>query len=126
MAEPLKTTPLTDSHIAQGARMVSFAGFSMPVQYSGGISEEVRIVRNEVGLLAADAERLVGGDHDERVREDPTLSECRDELANGDVEVRDRAPEGRALLRRKVVQDDKGVVGADSQQGQEPRRLPRA
>lgn len=51
MVEPLRTTPLTDRHIAQGARMVPFAGFSMPVQYSGGISEEVRIVRNEAGLF---------------------------------------------------------------------------
>ena len=31
--------------------MMEFAGFDMPVQYSGGIQEEVRIVRNESGLF---------------------------------------------------------------------------
>jgi len=51
MSEPLKTTPLTEWHRSHGARMVPFAGFDMPVQYKGGIQEEVRIVRNECGLF---------------------------------------------------------------------------
>ena len=34
MAEPdLKKTPLFDAHVASGARMVPFSGWSMPVQY---------------------------------------------------------------------------------------------
>ena len=51
MAETLHTTPLTDWHKEHGARCVPFAGYEMPVQYAGGIQEEVRIVRNECGIF---------------------------------------------------------------------------
>jgi len=51
MGETLRTTPLTDWHAAHGARMVPFAGFSMPVQYAAGIQTEVRLVRTEAGLF---------------------------------------------------------------------------
>ncbi|MGJ8529755.1 glycine cleavage system aminomethyltransferase GcvT [Maritalea sp.] len=37
--ENLFTTPLNDTHIAWGGRMVGFAGYSMPVQYKGLIAE---------------------------------------------------------------------------------------
>jgi len=33
----LKKTPLHDVHVALGARMVPFAGFEMPVSYTGVI-----------------------------------------------------------------------------------------
>ncbi|WP_337173053.1 glycine cleavage system aminomethyltransferase GcvT [Paludisphaera sp.] len=46
---PLKT-PLHDWHVAHGGRMVDFAGWSMPVQYSG-IVQEHQAVRNGVGLF---------------------------------------------------------------------------
>lgn len=46
----LKSTPLTDIHEALGARMVPFAGYRMPVQYSGIIPEH-RAVRNSVGIF---------------------------------------------------------------------------
>jgi aminomethyltransferase len=46
----LKRTPYTDFHIALGARMVPFAGYYMPVQYTG-IIEEHRAVRANVGLF---------------------------------------------------------------------------
>src|SRR5690606_26058829 len=36
----LKTTPLTADHVARGARMVPFAGYSMPVQYADGVLKE--------------------------------------------------------------------------------------
>ena len=41
----LLRTPLYDTHIALGARMVEFGGWEMPVQYSG-ILEEHNAVRN--------------------------------------------------------------------------------
>lgn len=47
---PLKQTPLTAIHEAGGARMVPFAGFRMPVQYSGIIPEH-RAVRTSVGIF---------------------------------------------------------------------------
>ncbi len=45
-----KNTALTDVHIALGAKMVPFAGFNMPVQYSG-INDEHDTVRNGVGVF---------------------------------------------------------------------------
>lgn len=46
----MKQTPLFDEHVAAGARMVEFAGYSMPVQYRS-IVEEHRHVRTHVGLF---------------------------------------------------------------------------
>ena len=50
MTDSNKKTPLYDSHLAAGARMVPFGGWDMPVQYSGIISE-VESVRTKVGLF---------------------------------------------------------------------------
>lgn len=49
-ADDLKRTPYTDFHIEAGAKMVPFAGYYMPVQYSG-IIEEHKAVRENVGLF---------------------------------------------------------------------------
>jgi aminomethyltransferase len=46
----MKNTALTQKHISLGAKMVPFAGFNMPVQYSG-IVEEHLTVRNGVGVF---------------------------------------------------------------------------
>lgn len=46
----LKQTPLHDVHVRLGARMVPFAGWEMPVQYSG-ILDEVRAVRETAGIF---------------------------------------------------------------------------
>ena len=48
--EGLLETPLADRHLGLGARMVEFAGWSMPVQYAG-ILEEHRAVRTRAGLF---------------------------------------------------------------------------
>ena len=50
MTDSNKKTPLYDSHLAAGARMVPCGGWDMPVQYSGIISE-VESVRTKVGLF---------------------------------------------------------------------------
>jgi aminomethyltransferase len=42
-------TPLYDWHVAHGGRMVDFAGWSMPVQYTS-IIEEHRTIRSAVGI----------------------------------------------------------------------------
>ena len=47
----LKRTPLFDVHRSLGAKMVPFAGWEMPVQYSGGILAEHRAVREDVGIF---------------------------------------------------------------------------
>jgi aminomethyltransferase len=46
----LKQTPLHETHVRLGARMVPFAGWEMPVQYSG-ILDEVRAVREAAGIF---------------------------------------------------------------------------
>lgn len=46
----LKRTPLYEEHLALGARMVPFAGWEMPVQYTG-IIEEHHAVRNGAGIF---------------------------------------------------------------------------
>lgn len=50
MSEDLKRTPIFDSHVKQGGKMVPFAGWEMPVQYSN-LREEHAYVRSEVGLF---------------------------------------------------------------------------
>ncbi|NVJ22740.1 MULTISPECIES: glycine cleavage system aminomethyltransferase GcvT [Myxococcus] len=45
-----RRTPLNDAHRALGARMVDFAGWDMPVQYTSVIAEH-EAVRNHVGLF---------------------------------------------------------------------------
>jgi aminomethyltransferase len=46
----MKRTPLYEEHVKAGARMVDFAGFLMPIQYSG-IIEEHRAVREAMGMF---------------------------------------------------------------------------
>lgn len=46
----MKTTPFTDIHIALGAKMHEFAGYNMPIEYSG-INDEHITVRNSVGVF---------------------------------------------------------------------------
>ncbi len=48
--DELKKTPLYDTHIALGGRMVDFGGWALPVQYSG-IVEEHKAVRERAGLF---------------------------------------------------------------------------
>ena len=45
-----KKTPFYDFHVEAGARMVPFAGYHLPVQYSGVIAEH-KAVRERVGLF---------------------------------------------------------------------------
>ena len=47
----LRRTPLYDEHVALGGKMVPFAGYELPVQYTAGITAEHNAVRNEVGLF---------------------------------------------------------------------------
>ena len=47
----LLKTPLHALHVELGARMVAFAGYSMPVQYPAGLMAEHRHTRNAAGLF---------------------------------------------------------------------------
>ncbi|MBN2151355.1 MAG: glycine cleavage system aminomethyltransferase GcvT [Candidatus Lokiarchaeota archaeon] len=47
----LKQSPLNDEHLALGARMIDFGGWSLPVQYPTGIIEEHLNTRENAGLF---------------------------------------------------------------------------
>jgi aminomethyltransferase len=49
--ENLLTTPLNALHLELGARMVPFAGYSMPVQYPAGLMAEHHHTRTAAGLF---------------------------------------------------------------------------
>ncbi|ABM37985.1 glycine cleavage system aminomethyltransferase GcvT [Polaromonas naphthalenivorans] len=62
---PLLKTPLNDLHVELGARMVPFAGYSMPVQYPAGLMAEHLHTRSAAGLFDVSHMgqlRLVGPD----------------------------------------------------------------
>jgi aminomethyltransferase len=48
--DQLRSTALTKKHIALGAKMVPFAGYNMPVSYTG-LNDEHLAVRNSVGVF---------------------------------------------------------------------------
>jgi aminomethyltransferase len=60
----IKRTPLYETHVALGARMMPFGGFDMPVQYSGIIDEHLA-VRKAAGLFDVShmGEVMVRGRH---------------------------------------------------------------
>jgi aminomethyltransferase len=47
----LKRTPLFESHVQAGAKLVPFGGWEMPVQYGDGIRAEHLAVRNAAGVF---------------------------------------------------------------------------
>ena len=50
-AVPLSRLPLHDLHVAHGAKLVPFAGYSMPVQYAAGVLKEHQHTRSAAGLF---------------------------------------------------------------------------
>ncbi len=42
----MKTTPFTEKHIALGAKMHEFAGYNMPIEYSGIIDEHLTVCQS--------------------------------------------------------------------------------
>lgn len=46
----MKTTPFTEKHIALGAKMHEFAGYNMPIEYSGIIDEHLTVCHS-VGVF---------------------------------------------------------------------------
>lgn len=60
----MKTTPFTAMHIALGAKMAEFAGYNMPISYSG-INEEHFNVRTNAGIFDVShmGEFILKGEH---------------------------------------------------------------
>ena len=81
----LRRTPLHDAHVAAGAKLVSFAGWEMPIQYAG-IRQEHLAVRTGVGVFDVS--------HMGRVRTTgPQALQLMQRLVSNDVR---RIPEGGA------------------------------
>src|SRR5215212_9927687 len=78
-AQALRRTPLYDEHKALGARLVDFAGWEMPVQYTG-IKAEHEAVRGEAGLF--DVSHM-----GEDVIEGPKAEEAVKRLVTSDVSL---------------------------------------
>lgn len=60
----MKNTPFTEKHIALGAKMAEFAGYNMPISYTG-INEEHNCVRNNAGVFDVShmGEFILKGEH---------------------------------------------------------------
>lgn len=60
----MKNTPFTEKHIGLGAKMAEFAGYHMPISYSG-INDEHAAVRNSAGVFDVShmGEFVLKGDH---------------------------------------------------------------
>ena len=60
----MKSTPFTQKHIALGAKMAEFAGYNMPISYTG-INDEHAAVRNNAGVFDVShmGEFILKGEH---------------------------------------------------------------
>lgn len=97
MSKELRRTPLYDWHVRQGGRMVDFAGWSMPVQYSSIVAEH-QATRTAVGLFDVS--------HMGRLRFDgPAAAEFLDQVTTR--RVGDLQP-GR--IRYSLVTNDSGGI----------------
>jgi len=97
VSEEARETPLTDEHRALGARLVPFAGWTMPVQYEG-IKKEHQAVRTRAGLF--DVSHM-----GEIIVEGPNAVAAVDRLVTNDVSGLDV---GRALYT--VCCNDSGFI----------------
>jgi aminomethyltransferase len=100
-AADLRETPLAAIHRSLGARMVPFAGYSMPVQYSHGILFEHERTRTAAGLFDVShmgQALLVGPDHG-------TTAAALEALAPGDFLA---LPPGR--VRYSLLLNEEGGI----------------
>ena len=96
----MKNTPFTEKHQALGAKMAAFAGFNMPISYSG-INDEHAAVRNNAGVFDVShmGEFILKGENDSHAR-------CLTAHAHDHVNSRKL----RALGRRRQA-GDRDLVG---------------
>jgi len=90
----VKRPPLYDLHKRSGARIIEFAGWELPVQFSG-LMEEHRAVREAAGLFDVShmGEIQVGGRH--------ALEACQAITPNDVAKLKDGDAQYTALLNEK-------------------------
>jgi len=94
----LKTTPLDALHREYGAKMVPFAGYSMPVQYKAGVLQEHLHTRSQAGLFDVShmgQARLLGA----------KAAEAMETLVPGDI-----AGLGAGNMRYTLLTNDAGGI----------------
>jgi len=93
----LRRTPLYEAHRALGARLVEYAGWEMPVQYSG-VTDEHQATRKAIGLFDVShmGELHLSG---------PGAAECVNELVTNDIA---KLGVGRALYT--VACNEQGTI----------------
>lgn len=94
----LKTTPLDALHREYGAKMVPFAGYSMPVQYKAGVLQEHLHTRSQAGLFDVShmgQARLLGS----------KAAEAMETLVPGDI-----AGLGAGNMRYTLLTNDAGGI----------------
>lgn len=97
MSTELRHTPLHDEHLRLGARLVAFAGFELPIQYSGLVKEH-HAVRKAAGIF--DVSHM--GELEVKGREAAALV---NRVVTGDVA---RLSDGQALYT--VACNDQGTI----------------
>ena len=119
LSDALKRTPLHDQHLAQGGRMVPFAGYDMPVQYREGILKEHQWTRAHAGLF--DVSHM--GPASLRLVQEPGLhadvAAIAEQLVCGDI-----SGLGPGQLRYTLLLNDRGGIIDDLMIGRpaEPER----
>lgn len=97
----LKRTPLHPLHVALSAKMVPFAGYDMPVQFSLGVMGEHRHCRDQAGLFDVShmgQVELKGPDHE-------TVAGALETLVPGEIR---KLGEGR--MRYSLLLNDEGGI----------------
>ena len=96
--EKIRRTPLFQRHVDLGARIVPFAGFEMPMQYSGVVHEHLA-VRNAAGIFDVShmGEFFVTGPH---------AFECVQQIVTNDAS---RLQDGQAMYT-VMCREDGGII----------------
>jgi aminomethyltransferase len=102
-APPLRRTSLYDEHVARGARMVPFAGWEMPLQYTG-IVDEHQAVRTAAGVFDAShmGELRLRGQYAGHVVDYLVTTDLK-KLANGQAAYTCACNEGGTILDDLIV-----------------------
>ncbi|MCK4529601.1 MAG: glycine cleavage system aminomethyltransferase GcvT, partial [Candidatus Marinimicrobia bacterium] len=82
----MKQTPFHDRHIALGAKMHEFAGYMMPISYTG-INQEHLQIRDKIGVFDVShmGEFYVEGEHAEDFLQHITVNDVK-QLINGQAQ----------------------------------------
>lgn len=94
-----KRTPLYDMHVAQGAKMVDFGGWDMPINYGSQLQEH-HIVRNDAGMFDVSHMTIV----------DLTGDKVRDFLRYLLANNIDRLKDAGKALYSCMLNEDGGVI----------------